>query len=68
MMQSHRGKNVLGGRGSVKKSAILSAFCTKGTVISRDSTRSRTKKCDYCSLDGQHIVHGQGRGLLTIDA
>eukprot|EP00965_Chrysotila_dentata_P153106 5059568-Pleurochrysis_carterae.AAC.1 len=45
MIRSRREKNVLGGRGLVKKSAMLSALCTKGTVISRDSTRSRTKKC-----------------------
>eukprot|EP00965_Chrysotila_dentata_P019162 638425-Pleurochrysis_carterae.AAC.1 len=45
MMRSRRGKNVLGGRGLVKKSAMFSALCTKGTVISRDSTRSRTRKC-----------------------
>eukprot|EP00965_Chrysotila_dentata_P182167 6015377-Pleurochrysis_carterae.AAC.1 len=45
MMRSRRGKKAFGGKGLVKKSAILAALCTKGTVISMDSTRSRTKKC-----------------------
>eukprot|EP00965_Chrysotila_dentata_P146512 4837303-Pleurochrysis_carterae.AAC.1 len=38
MMTSRSGKNRSGARGFVKKSARLSAFFTKGTVISRDST------------------------------
>eukprot|EP00965_Chrysotila_dentata_P104991 3467870-Pleurochrysis_carterae.AAC.1 len=44
-MASRNGKNRRGARGFVKKSARLSALFTKGTVISRDSTFSRTKKC-----------------------
>eukprot|EP00965_Chrysotila_dentata_P236088 6201132-Pleurochrysis_carterae.AAC.1 len=44
-MSSRNGKNCLGDNGLVKKSAMFFALCTNGTVISRDSTRSRTKKC-----------------------
>eukprot|EP00965_Chrysotila_dentata_P122109 4037215-Pleurochrysis_carterae.AAC.1 len=42
---SRNGKNRRGASGFVKKSARLSALLTKGTVNSRDSTFSRTKKC-----------------------
>eukprot|EP00965_Chrysotila_dentata_P009856 321535-Pleurochrysis_carterae.AAC.1 len=44
-MASRKGKNNCGAKGLVKKSARLSALRTKGTVISRDSTFLRTKKC-----------------------
>eukprot|EP00965_Chrysotila_dentata_P145393 4802014-Pleurochrysis_carterae.AAC.1 len=44
MMRSRIGKNRRGGRGLVKKSARLSALRTKGTVMSKNSTFSRTKK------------------------
>eukprot|EP00965_Chrysotila_dentata_P020585 681850-Pleurochrysis_carterae.AAC.1 len=44
-MASRNGKNRRGASGFVKKSARFSALFTKGTVISRDSTFSRTKKC-----------------------
>eukprot|EP00965_Chrysotila_dentata_P011560 378379-Pleurochrysis_carterae.AAC.1 len=44
IIASRSGKNTRGGRGFVKKSAMLSALLTNGTVISCDSTFSRTKK------------------------
>ena len=37
--------NFLAVRGFVKKSAMFSLVGTKGTLISKDSTMSRTKKC-----------------------
>eukprot|EP00965_Chrysotila_dentata_P058585 1943715-Pleurochrysis_carterae.AAC.1 len=45
MIKSRIGKKSRGGRGLVKKSARLSALRRNGTVMSKDSTFSRTKKC-----------------------
>eukprot|EP00965_Chrysotila_dentata_P004199 135497-Pleurochrysis_carterae.AAC.1 len=43
-MALRSGKNTRGGRGLVKKFAMLSALLTNGIVISCASTFSRTKK------------------------
>eukprot|EP00965_Chrysotila_dentata_P162450 5365081-Pleurochrysis_carterae.AAC.1 len=45
MITSRSGKNKRGGSGLVKKSAKLSSLRTNGTVSSKSSTFSRTKKC-----------------------